>query len=263
MGAKELLRESKLTEAIDAQVQVVKSAPGDTTARIFLFELFAAGGDWERASKHLDVVASQAPDMATGVASYQATLRAEQARDALFTAGIGAPQRMTTEPLDPEPYLSALGRMRAGDTGEARRLLARAEDERPSQPATVDGRPCEDFRDADDVLAPFLEVIANGLYGWIPMVQVARIEFDEPRFLRDLLWRPAAITLQTGATAAMLVPVRYPGSGKSDDDALRLGRSTDWQEHGDVVNGVGQHAFLAGDDLAYVLDLHEVVFVDR
>ena len=69
MGAKELLRESKLTEAIDAQVQVVKSAPGDTTARIFLFELFAAGGDWERASKHLDVVASQAPDMATGVAS--------------------------------------------------------------------------------------------------------------------------------------------------------------------------------------------------
>jgi type VI secretion system protein ImpE len=262
MSAKELLREGKLTQAIDAQVQAVKSAPGDTTARIFLFELLAAAGDWERASKHLDVVASQAPDMATGVSSYQATLRAEQARDALFATAQGAPQRMTTEPLDPEPYLSALARLRAGDTAEAKRLLAAAEDGRAARPATVDGKPCDDFRDADDVLAPFLEVIANGVYGWIPLADVAKVEFDEPRFVRDLLWRPAAITLRTGATAAMLVPVRYPGAGAAGDDLLRLGRSTDWREDGDVVAGVGQRAFLAGDELAYVLDLHEVAFAD-
>jgi type VI secretion system protein ImpE len=260
MSANELLREGKLTQAIDAQVQAVKTAPGDTTARIFLFELLAAAGDWERASKHLDVVASQAADMATGVASYQATLRAEQERDTLFTTGRGTPQRMTTEPLDPEPYLSALGRLRAGDAAEAHRLLAAAEEARPAQPATVDGKACDDFRDADDVLAPFLEVIANGIYGWIPFAQIARIEFDEPRFLRDLLWRPAAITLQTGATAAMLVPVRYPGSSKAADDMLRLGRATDWREEGEVGIGVGQRAFLAGDELASVLEVGDIAF---
>lgn len=262
MSAKELLREGKLTQAIDAQVQAVKATPGDTTARIFLFELLAAAGDWDRASKHLDVVPSQAPDMATGVASYQATLRAEQARDALFIAGQGAPQRMTAEPLDPEPYLSALARLRAGEGAEAKRLLAQAEDARAPRPATVDGKPCDDFRDADDVLAPFLEVIANGIYGWIPLAQVAKLEFDAPQFVRDLLWRPAAITLRNGATAAMLVPVRYPGSGKAADDLLRLGRATDWREQDDVATGVGQRAFLAGDDLAYVLGVHEVSFLD-
>src|SRR4029453_8413255 len=78
MSAKELLRAGKLTEAIDAQVQAVKAAPSDTTARIFLFELLAGAGDWERAAKHLDVVASQAPDMATGGSSYQASLRPER-----------------------------------------------------------------------------------------------------------------------------------------------------------------------------------------
>jgi type VI secretion system protein ImpE len=262
MSAKELLREGKLTEAIATQVQAVKAAPGDTSARIFLFELLAGAGEWERASKHLDVVASQAPDMATGVASYQATLRAEQTRDALFTTGLGAPQRMTAEPLDPEPYLSALARLRAGDVAAAKRLLAEAEGGRAARPAAVDGKPCDDFRDADDVLAPFLEVIANGIYGWIPLADVAKVEFDEPRFVRDLLWRPTAITLRNGATAAMLVPVRYPGASKAGDDMLRLGRATDWREESDIVAGVGQRAFLAGDDLAYVLDLHEVVFAD-
>ena len=262
MSAKELLREGKLTEAIDAQVQAVKAAPGDTTARIFLFELLAGAGDWERAGKHLDVVASQSPEMATGVSSYQATLRAEQTRDALFATAQGAPHRMTSEPLDPEPYLSALGRLRSGDVAEAKRLLGEAERARPARPATVNGKACDDFRDADDILAPFLEVIANGIYGWIPLAAVAKVEFDEPRFVRDLLWRPTAITLRNGATAAMLVPVRYAGSSKAGDDMLRLGRATDWREENDVVAGIGQRAFLAGDDLAYVLDLHEVAFAD-
>jgi type VI secretion system protein ImpE len=263
MSAKELLRDGKLTEAIDAQIQAVKAAPGDTTARIFLFELLAGAGDWERAAKHLDVVASQAPDMATGGSSYQATLRAEQAREKLFTIGEGAPERMTSEPCDPEPYLSALRRLRAGDVAEARRLLGEAESSRTALPAIVDGKACDDFRDADDLVAPFLEVIANGIYGWIPLADVAKLEFDEPRFLRDLLWRPAAITLHTGATAAMLVPVRYAGSTRADDDLLRLGRATDWHEDDEIVAGVGQRAFLAGDDLAYVLDLHEVEFPER
>jgi len=262
MGAKELLRDGKLTEAIDAQVQAVKAAPGETGARIFLFELLAAAGEWERASKHLEVISTKAPEMATGVASYQAALRAEQAREALFTSGQGAPQRMTTYPLDPEPYLSALRLLAAHDRPEAKRLLADAEAARAMRPGTVDGRAVDDFRDADDFLAPFLEVITNGLYGWIPLATVAKLEFEQPRFVRDLLWRVTSITLLDGASSVMLVPVRYPGSHKATDELLRLGRATDWREEDDVVAGVGQRAFLAGDELAYLLDLREVTLAE-
>jgi type VI secretion system protein ImpE len=262
MGAKELLRDGKLTEAIDAQAQAVKASPGDTSARIFLFELLAAAGDWERASKHLDVISTQAPAMATGVASYHAALRAEKVREALFATGQGAPQSMTTQALNPEPYLSALKRLSAGDGAEAKRLLVEGEEARPTRSGTVNGRAVDDFRDADDFLAPFLEVIANGLYGWIPLASVAKLEFEEPRFERDLLWRATSITLLDGASSMMLVPVRYPGSHKSPDELLRLGRATDWREDGDMVAGIGQRAFLAGDELAYVLDLHEVTLAE-
>jgi len=260
MSAKELLREGKLAEAIDAQVQAVKAAPGDTGARIFLFELLASAGEWERATKHLDVVTTQAPDMATGASSYLALLRAEQAREALFATGQSAPERMTTEPLDPEPYLTALRQLRGGDRAGAKRLLDEAEARRVSRGGTVDGTAFDDLRDADDVLAAHLEVIANGIYGWIPFAQIAKLEFEEPRFVRDLLWRSVSITLVDGASSTMFVPVRYPGSPKATDDQLRLGRATDWREDGEVVCGVGQRAFLAGEDLAYLLDLHEVVF---
>jgi len=112
----------------------------------------------------------------------------------------------------------------------------------------------------DDLLAPFLEVIANGLYGWIPFAQISRLTFEPPRFLRDLLWRPVTVTLPDGATSAMFVPVRYPGSEAASDDALRLGRGTDWIETGGVVTGVGQRTFLAGDDPCTIVEASEIVF---
>jgi type VI secretion system protein ImpE len=260
MNAKELLQQGKLGEAVEAAIAHVKAAPGDVPARIFLFELLAAAGEWRRAQKHLDVVADRAKEMADGVTSYRLLLDAEQARSRLFDAGEGEPQRMTLVPLDPEPHLSALRRLRAGDATEARRLLDAAAEAAPARPATVDGTEVPDFRDADDVLAPFLEVIAKGVYGWIPFAQIAKITFDPPRTIRDLLWRPAEITLADASTATMFVPARYPGSERHADDQTKLGRATDWLDIGGVVQGAGQRAFAAGDDLRYILELTEITF---
>lgn len=258
MNAKELLQQGKLGEAVEAATAQVKAAPGDVPARIFLFELLAAAGEWARAQKHLDVVADRAKEMADGVTSYRLLLDAEQARARLFQAGDGAPQRMTLVPLDPEPHLSALRNLRGGNAAEARRLLDAAAEAAPARPATVDGTAVPDFRDADDVLAPFLEVIAKGVYGWVPFTQITKITFEPPRTLRDLLWRPAEITLTDESTATMFVPVRYAGSEHHADDQVRLGRSTDWIDTGGIVQGSGQRAFVAGDDLKYVLDVREI-----
>jgi type VI secretion system protein ImpE len=260
MTARELLQQGNLTAAIQAATQDVKATPGDTRARIFLFELLAAAGEFERAQKHLDVVAEQAPGMVEGVRSYRGVLAAELARTRMFATGEGAPQRMTLLPLDPEPSLTALRRLHVGAATEAADLLARAAERRPARPGTLDGRRFEDFYDADDVLAPFLEVIANGLYGWVPFAQIAKLAFEEPRFLRDLLWRSVTVTLIGGESSNMFVPVRYPGSERSGDDRLRLGRATDWHDAGGVVRGVGQHTLVAGDDPCLVLEAREITF---
>jgi type VI secretion system protein ImpE len=260
MGAHELLQEGRLTAAVDAATQEVKAKPGDVAARIFLFELLAASGEFERAQKHLDVVADKSPEMAQGAESYRGVLTAEIARARLFTKAEGVPQRMTHAPLDPEPSLGALHRLRAGDPAAAASLLAQAAEGRPPRPGAVDGRRFDDWRDADDLLAPVLEVIANGLYGWIPFAQIARLTFEAPRYFRDLLWRPVTITLPEGATSAMFVPVRYAGSETASDDGLRLGRSTDWLDTGGVVTGVGQRTFLAGDEPCAILEATEIVF---
>lgn len=258
MGARELLNDGRLSEAIDAATQEVKSKPGDVTARVFLFELLAAAGEWERAQKHLDVVADKSPTMLEGVTSYRGVLAAEVSRTKLFAGAGGTPQRMTHEALDPEPSLGALQRLRAGDAAAAASLLAGGD--RVPRPGTVDGRRFDDWCDADDVLAPFLEVIGNGLYGWIPWKHIARITLEPPRYLRDLLWRPVTVTLPDGASSAMFVPVRYAGSERATDDALRLGRSTDWIDTGGVVTGVGQRTFLAGDEACTILEASEIVF---
>lgn len=257
MQARELLQQGKLREAIDAATAAVKGAPTDTGTRILLFELLSAAGEWERARKQLAVVADQAPDMAEGVRSYQGLLEAEQARARLFSDGTGAPQRMTLLPLDPEPHLGALRRLRAGDPAGARALLAAGPDP-DERPATVDGVAAGPFRDADDLLAPVLEVFANGLYGWIPIAQVARLAFEPVKTFRDLLWRPVAVTLVNGAESTLLLPTRYPLTERADDPALLLARATDWRDEGGVVSGVGQRAFLAADDLRYALEIQTV-----
>jgi type VI secretion system protein ImpE len=139
-------------------------------------------------------------------------------------------------------------------------LLEQSAAARPPRPGAVDGRHFDDFRDADDVLAPYLEVFANGLYGWIPFVQIQKLTFEAPRYFRDVLWRPVTVTLTTEESSAMLVPVRYPGSELQKDDQLRLGRATEWEETGGVVTGLGQRVFAAGEESCALLEVGEVSF---
>jgi type VI secretion system protein ImpE len=198
--------------------------------------------------------------MADGVLSYRALLTAEQARARLFATGEGSPQRMTTSPLDPEPFLGALRRLRAGDAAEASRLVALGEESRPARSGAADGTAFADFRDADDIVAGFLEVFGHGLYGWIPLSEIQRLEFAPPKLFRDLLWRETTITLVTGAASTLFVPVRYALSERHADDPLRLGRATDWRDEGGVITGIGQRTFLVGEEARSVLELQEVVF---
>jgi type VI secretion system protein ImpE len=69
---------------------------------------------------------------------------------------------------------------------------------------------------------------------WLPLGQMASIEVEAPKRLRDLLWIPALI--RTGPAfkgqelGEVMLPVLSPFSSRHADDAVRLGRATVWDE---------------------------------
>lgn len=258
--AREALQQGNLSMAVEAGIQAVKAAPSDVAARILLFEALSAAGDFERAAKHLEVVAQQSPGMFEGVTSYIGVLKAEQKRAALLLRGEGEPEQVTPTPFSSEPQLSALRLFLSGDSEAGRRLLDEADAKRPPVAATVDGVACEDFCDADDFFAATLEVIAQGRYGWIPFTALERVVIPEPKTFRDLLWAPSTVHLVGDLSATMFLPVRYFGSETHSEDRIRLARVTDWVERDGLTRGLGQRAFVVGEDLRYLADIREIAF---
>jgi type VI secretion system protein ImpE len=69
---------------------------------------------------------------------------------------------------------------------------------------------------------------------WIPLEHIASVEIPPPRRLRDLIWTPAL--LRTGPSfkgtelGEVLIPVLTPSAWRNPDDAVRLGRVTQWRE---------------------------------
>ena len=259
-SARELLQNGDLGAATEAAIQAVKSAPTDAGARITLFEMLAAAGQWDRASKHLDALSTQVPDMFESITSYMGVLDGERKRSQILVEGKGEPEQVTPKAFDVSSRLEAAHALARGESVEAKRILDQLEDERQETAGSVDGASTEDFRDADDLLSGVLEVIAQGRYGWIPLVEVKKLSIPEPEHFRDLLWSPATVELTDGMSSRMFIPVRYVGSDVSSDSAVQLGRTTTWDDSGDVVRGLGQRAFVACEDLKPLLELREVEF---
>ena len=121
---------------------------------------------------------------------------------------------------------------------------------RPRRAVELDELQCESIEDADPRLGARLEVFAAGAYLWIPFEHIASVEIQPPKRLRDLLWIPAL--LHTGPEfkgrelGEVLLPVLTPLAWKHPDNAVRLGRQTEWQETPDgQAIPVGQKMFLA------------------
>src|ERR1035438_268597 len=84
MTARELYHAGQLGAAIQALGAELRDNPTDARRRTFLFELLCFAGQYDRAVKHLDVLAGAGPDAATGALLYRAALHADQMRTELF-----------------------------------------------------------------------------------------------------------------------------------------------------------------------------------
>jgi type VI secretion system protein ImpE len=217
-------------------------------------------GDYERAERQLEVIGQQSATAEVGVQVYRNILTAEQTRRRLFSDGL-RPDFLFDPPAYTHLHLEAVNRLRESRPAEAKALLNRSEGARSPLKGRSEGQRFADFRDADDLLAPFLEVIVHSNYVWLPFEQISHLTISPPKRLRDLLWIPATVESPQGPVGNVFLPVLYAGSSEHDDDQVRLGRMTDWKaiEEG-LTLGVGQRLFLTDGEERAMLEVREVVF---
>jgi type VI secretion system protein ImpE len=226
MSAKELFQAGKLNEAIEALGVEVRDNPTDARRRTFLFELLCFKGDYDRAEKHLNVLADATPDSRVGAVLYFSALHAERLRQDLFAK-------------KDYPVVPASGDARKG---------------------SLNGQPFETLEDADPRVGPRLELFAAGAYLWIPFEHIESIELEPPKRLRDLLWAPALV--RTGPAfkekelGEVLLPVLAPFSWKHPDDNVKLGRATEWSD--DLPSG--QRMFSVDGEDVPLLDIRKIEF---
>ncbi len=103
MSAVDALRAGDLAQALVDLQNEVRNSPDDARHRIFLFQLLAVLGQWDRALAQLDVVRSLDPMALAMVRTYESVLECE-----VFRKGVFAGER--TPPIlgDPEPWIAEL-----------------------------------------------------------------------------------------------------------------------------------------------------------
>ena len=260
MDAGELFRAGKLQEAVAAQLADVKAHPADRAKRLFLFELLAYSGDLERAKRQIDALSYEDLELQAAAADYRKVLDAEEARRKVFADGAQPKFLVDAPPEHVRLRVQALAQLRAGAASDAAESLAQAAEAAAPVSGKLNDKPFGDLRDCDDLFGPVLEVFAQGNYFWVPLETVDMIAILPPRFPRDLLWVKARLETAAGAGQVFL-PALYPGSHEHADEAVKLGRQTDWTgEEGAPIIGRGLRMFLADDDASTLLEWRDVQF---
>ena len=229
--AKELFAAGKVREAEKMLTAYLREHPSDLSQRTFLFELLCFSGDYARAEKQLAVLAAGSVESETGAIVYYAALHAEKTRHELFEK-------------------------QAFPTGSTL-----------SPKGKFNGKPFSQLRDADPDIGARLEVFAAGSYVWIPFQHLASIEMGPPQRLRDTLWAPAVVqaasSFQGMDLGEVLIPAIYPFSWKNPDEAVWLGRVTDWaaDEEGREYPS-GQKVLLVDGEEIPFLEVRSIEFDD-
>jgi len=227
---KQLFDAGKVHEAEAALGARLREHPADAASRTFLFELLCFSGHYDRAEKQLGVLAEGGKEAGLGAVLYYSALHAERTRHDIFRK---------------EEFPSAAAA--------------------PSPAGKLNGKPFQSIEDADPTVGARLEVFAAGAYLWIPFQHIASIQMEAPKRLRDTLWTPAFVltgpTFQGTDIGEVLLPAVYPFSWKSSDEAIWLGRGTEWvADDTGKEFPVGQKMFLVDGEEVPLMELRSLEF---
>ena len=261
MEAAELYRAGDLRGAIEAATAAVKQKPADILRRGFLSELLCIAGNLDRADAQLEVVTNQQPQAVAGVSLLRQLIRAARSRQEFFEAG-RVPEVLSEPDAAVRASLQAWAMMRAGDIAGGAAVLSEAKASRAPVAGRMGDAPFADFRDLDDMFAGVFEVLTStGKYYWVPVANVTRLVPRKPERPIDLLWLPVEMTVRDGPDGVVYLPTVYGGGSADDEDALRLGRATDWDDTVEgAVRGRGLRMFLVGDRDLSTLQFGELSF---
>ena len=231
MTAKQLFQAGQLNEAIKALGAEVRDNPADPRRRTFLFELLCFAGEYDRAEKHLHVLAQGNSQAEMGAVLYFSALHAERTRLEKFrtkpTFDIGAGAAVLRHPE------------RAGFRVDRRcRSAHRRQGSKFSRPARTCGfrssilcrSKCRPRRSCG---------ICSGFRRWCARVHHSRTRNWEKFWSR------------------FCIPSRLP----IQNDNVRLGRETHWQEvEGGEPIPVGQKVFLVDGEEFPLLEVRKIEF---
>lgn len=260
MQAEAYLQSCDLKNALAALTEEVRKNPAKVELRIFLFQLLSVLGQWERALTQLNVAAKMDADVWLMAQIYRPALTCEALRESVFK-GKRTPL-FFGEPLAWLVWLIQIpALLAAGQSKAAAELRDKAFDEATAISGKINGQEFAWIADTDERLGPTLEAIINGKYYWIPFERIQKIRIEKPANLRDIIWAEATFTWSNDGQAVGLIPSRYPGSEKEEDDAFRMSRRTDWRDMGNnFFIGMGQRMLATNQGEYPLLEIRELVF---
>ncbi len=222
---------------------------------MYLFQLLAVLGEWDRAQAQLKALASLSPEAQMLSVTYGQAIAAEKARGSAFAGGQDVPVLVEGAPWV-DKVAAAVAVEARGDADAAAALRDEGFGEAPDTPGVCDGKDFTWIADADPRFGPTFEAIIAGRWGLVAFASVRAFVSDGPQDLRDMVWLPVQIAFRSGQSAAAFIPARYPGS-EAGDAAVRLGRRTDWTTNG----GLGQRlwSFDADEDVG-LLSFRKILF---
>ncbi len=258
MQAEQNISQGHLTEALAQLQNSVRKDPSNAKLRVFLFQLLAVLGQRERALTQLSVAGELDAANLLMVQTYREAIQCEALRLDVF-AGRRTPMIFG----DPQHWVALLVEALHLDSldhhQEAKSLRDQSLQIAPTVSGTLNGTEFDWIADADSRLGPVLEAIVNGRYYWIPFQQIGKIEIEEPKDLRDVVWMPAVFTWANGGGSSGLIPTRYPGTENSEDSSIRLSRKTDWVELFDgTYKGMGQRILTTDADEYALMDIRHI-----
>ncbi len=259
MNAEQLIRDGNPDEALQILQSKIRENPTDSKLRTFLFQLLAVLGDWDRASKQLDVIAKMDVSTLPIVYEYRAAIESEKFREEVFS-GKKDPVFMGQPDEWQALMLQSLKLSAEENYKEAQALRQQALEMAPTTSGSLNGDSFEWIADADTRLGPLLEVFVEGQYRWVPFANIKRIAIEAPEDLRDFVWMPAHIQWETEGESFVLIPTRYPFSAKQNSQSA-LSRQTEWVDKGEgEFIGFGQRLFATDANDYSLLDVRDIFF---
>jgi len=260
MNSAELLQAGRLEDALLELQKDIRNKPEDPALRVYLFQLNCVLGRLDKALSQLQALSSLTAETMLLAQVFRPVITCEILRREVF-----AGKRTALIFGEPMEWIGLLVQANAlvaqGNYSAAAELRNRAFDLAPASSGKLNDAPFEWLADADSRLGPMFELMFEGKYYWAPICRVQRLEIHPPTDLRDLVWTPGLVRWMNGGQVSCHIPARYPGTETSADEALKLGRKTEWRTEAEDTNlGLGQRLFITDAGESPLLECRTIEF---